>query len=173
MKSNKDGNYPLKTKIPIKNFKIVFILYDHKSFHRYYKQKTVNCKLSLWAKKKLKHLRGTISTSLFFFRLSPLWPPAQSPMVKRGVCLHTSIYSLWYSFSLLIGFFADFCFSCCDNSLTGNHEFPHVTYSSKVSYMNLYCSYCENKHIYFQIYICKLRDLLLKYTECYFYNLHY
>lgn len=100
---------------------------------------------------KLKQLswnsRGTTRTSLFFSLLSALCPPAQSPIEKRGVCLQICWYSRWYSFILVIGFFILFCFRRCDNSATGNHDVPHTTNSSSVSYTNLYCS-CTNKRVY-------------------------
>lgn len=86
------------------------------------------------------NLRGTTNTSLFFSLLSALWPPAQSPIVKRGVCLQICWYSRWYSFILVIGFFILFCLRRCDSSETGNHDVPHTTNSSSVSYTNLYCS---------------------------------
>lgn len=92
------------------------------------------------------NLRGTTNTSLFFSLLSALWPPAQSPIVKRGVCLQICWYSRWYSFILVIGFFILFCLRRCDSSETGNHEVPHTTNSSSVSYTNLYCSCIIMKH---------------------------
>lgn len=92
------------------------------------------------------NLRGTTNTSLFFSLLSALWPPAQSPIVKRGVCLQICWYSRWYSFILVIGFFILFCLRRCDSSETGNHEVPHTTNSSNVSYTNLYCSCIIMKH---------------------------
>lgn len=87
-----------------------------------------------------RHLRGTHRTSRFFSRLSPRWPPAQSPMENLGVCLQIWAYSFWYSLSFVAGSFTLFCFSFSDRSLTGKNELPHTTYSSKVSYTNLYCS---------------------------------
>lgn len=89
--------------------------------------------------------RGTTRTSLFFSLLSALCPPAQSPIENRGVCLQICWYSRWYSFILVIGFFILFCFSRCDNSATGNHDVPHTTNSSSVSYTNLYCSYMNER----------------------------
>lgn len=57
---------------------------------------------------------------------------------RRVAQLGPTWYSLWYSLSLVSGSFIDFCFNFCDNSFTGNHEKPHSTNSSNVSYMNLY-----------------------------------
>ena len=48
---------------------------------------TLSVRLFLEPGMKWIHLRGTISTSLFFSLLSPLWPPAQSPIVNLGVIL--------------------------------------------------------------------------------------
>lgn len=93
------------------------------------------------------HSRGTTKTSLFFSLLSALCPPAQSPIVKRGVCLQICWYSRWYSFILVIEFFMLFCFKRCDNSATGNHDVPHTTNSSSVSYINLYCSWVIKQYI--------------------------
>jgi hypothetical protein len=111
-------------------------------------------------------LRGTIKTSLFFSRLSPRCPPAQSPIVNLAVALQICYknikitliyyplnkyiinvyliitwYSFWYSFILETGFLTDFCLRRCESSDTGNQEFPHTTYSSNVSYTNLYWSW--------------------------------
>lgn len=79
------------------------------------------------------HSRGTQRTSRFFSRLSPRWPPAQSPMENLGVCLQICAYSFWYSLSFVTGSFTLFCFSFSDKSLTGKKELPHTTYSSRVS----------------------------------------
>lgn len=54
--------------------------------------------------------------------------------------INLTVYSRWYSFSLLTGSRIDLTLRRVDSSETGNHDNPQVMFSSRVSYINLYCS---------------------------------